>query len=120
MTITFFTAKTFYALSGIPCQVEEMKKVATIMLCMFLMFSTGFVLFDVEDEAEGRIVEQGGVMYTTHAPVRINGDLSLAGFATSGDGSPGNPWIIEGWEINGAGYLNAFYTKPHLFFVTFI
>ncbi|MCK5396804.1 MAG: right-handed parallel beta-helix repeat-containing protein, partial [Thermoplasmata archaeon] len=47
--------------------------------------------------------------YTQHLPIRINSNADfdeahgIINWAT-GDGTEGNPWIIEGWDINGTGY----------------
>jgi parallel beta-helix repeat protein len=45
--------------------------------------------------------------YTPHSPININGDADFAAQALAeswpGDGSSGNPYIIEGYEINGGG-----------------
>ncbi len=52
--------------------------------------------------------------YTVHAPIRINSnaDFDLAhgvvNWAT-GDGSGGNPWIIQNWDIDGTGYSYCIY-----------
>jgi parallel beta-helix repeat protein len=42
----------------------------------------------------------------SHLPIRIdnNGDFTPANGVSGGDGSQANPWIIEGWDINGAGF----------------
>ncbi len=46
--------------------------------------------------------------YIPHNPIRINSNAeftSMAGLeGWVGDGSPGNPYIIEGYDINGSGY----------------
>ncbi len=46
--------------------------------------------------------------YTQHNPIRINNNTEFASLAGlegwAGDGSPGNPYIIEGYDINGSGY----------------
>lgn len=42
--------------------------------------------------------------YTLHAPIRINSNADFATVATSGDGSSGNPWVIENYEIDGTGF----------------
>ena len=44
---------------------------------------------------------------TPHSPIRINSNADFGigiNGVSAGDGSPGTPWIIEGWEINGTGY----------------
>ncbi len=46
---------------------------------------------------------------TTHLPIRINSNADfdeahgVVNWAT-GNGTQGNPWIIEGWDVNGTGY----------------
>ncbi len=46
--------------------------------------------------------------YTPHTPIRINGNAGFAAQAAAegwpGDGSEGNPYVIEGYEINGTGH----------------
>ncbi|KXB07397.1 hypothetical protein AKJ51_01505 [candidate division MSBL1 archaeon SCGC-AAA382A20] len=41
--------------------------------------------------------------YTLHAPIRINNNSDLQSESSSGNGTEGNPCIIEGYEINGTG-----------------
>ncbi len=43
--------------------------------------------------------------YAQHSPIRIAGDLDFtaANGVTQGDGTPSNPYIIEGWEITAPG-----------------
>ncbi|MFO7618254.1 MAG: NosD domain-containing protein [Thermoplasmata archaeon] len=43
-------------------------------------------------------------MYTSHAPIRIDSDADFPVIANWGNGTQGNPWIIENWDINGTGY----------------
>src|SRR2546427_2480277 len=45
-----------------------------------------------------------GRSLTPHTPILIDSDanFSAAKGATSGDGSAGNPYVIEGWDINAA------------------
>ena len=48
-------------------------------------------------------------VYVPHLPIRINSNADfdqahgLVNWAT-GNGTLSNPWIIEGWDINGTGY----------------
>jgi parallel beta-helix repeat protein len=52
------------------------------------------------------ILNENGINYITHAPFRINSDAELAAMAASegwaGDGTQGNPYIIENYDINGS------------------
>ncbi|MBI5001693.1 MAG: right-handed parallel beta-helix repeat-containing protein [Euryarchaeota archaeon] len=43
---------------------------------------------------------------TPQAPIRINSnaDFDAVHGVTGGNGTQGNPWIIENWDINGSGY----------------
>jgi len=74
-----------------------------------LTFSSSFMLMDVSDYTEGSIIKYNGIDYVSHSPIRINtnSDFDAAhgvvNWAT-GNGSSGNPWIIEGWDINGTDY----------------
>ena len=72
-----------------------------------MVASSAFVLVGVEDDgiAEGKVVVQDGVTYTTHAPIRIDGDgdFTAANGVTGGSGTEVDPWVIEGWEIDGTG-----------------
>ncbi len=52
-----------------------------------------------------------GTNYTNHVPIRIDSD---ADFKTNsgviaGNGTQKNPWMIEGWEINGTGKNSCVY-----------
>ncbi|MFW6375638.1 MAG: PKD domain-containing protein [Thermoplasmatota archaeon] len=40
--------------------------------------------------------------YTSHDPIRINDDAELASTATSGSGTETDPYIIEGYDIDGS------------------
>lgn len=74
-----------------------------------LMLSSAYLFVDVSEDTQGVVVNQNGIPYTSHAPIRIdsNADFDAAhgvvNWAT-GNGTVWNPWIIEGWEINGSGY----------------
>ncbi len=57
------------------------------------------------EEARGAHVQDELPRYANHAPIRINGNggFSSANGVVSGNGETGNPYVIEGWEINGGG-----------------
>jgi parallel beta-helix repeat protein len=86
--------------------MEEMKQIATIILCAILIVSSGLTLSQMDENTEGKAIVKNGVMYITHAPIRINSnaDFTPANGVSGGDGSAVNPWIIEKLSINGAGY----------------
>jgi parallel beta-helix repeat protein len=53
--------------------------------------------------------------YTQHEPIDIRNDTALAFYAASGNGNPGSPYILEGWNIttnaDNYGIYVAFTTK---------
>ena len=40
----------------------------------------------------------------SHLPIRINSNADFAAYGFPGNGTAGNPWLIENYEINGSGY----------------
>lgn len=56
-------------------------------------------------------------VYTPHSPIYINrnGDFTVANGVTSGSGTPSDPYIIEGWEIDASGGygIKIFNTSEH-------
>lgn len=50
--------------------------------------------------------EASGEKFTLRTPIRINGNsgFTVSNGVIAGNGSQTNPYIIEGWEINGSGY----------------
>ena len=50
-------------------------------------------------------VSGAGVMaYSTHTPIRIDSNNDFSTYASSGNGTELNPWIITDLDINGTGY----------------
>jgi parallel beta-helix repeat protein len=72
------------------------------------MSCSSFFILDVSEITEGRI-DHRETQYTPHAPIRINSNADfdaahgVVNWAT-GNGTEINPWVIEGWDINGTGY----------------
>jgi len=95
-------------------QEEEMNRTCVIWLSMILIFNSVFVLIDDNNVTEGRVVVRDGGKVVTHDPIRINSNAEfdeahgVVNWAT-GIGSQGNPWIIEGWDINGSGIGTCIY-----------
>ncbi len=84
-----------------------MRRFVIAWLSIMLVFSSIVILIEPDDTiTEGKVVVENGVTYTTHAPIRINSnaDFDAAHGVTGGSGTQTNPWIIEGWDINGAGF----------------
>ncbi len=88
------------------------KKVLTLTLIVFLV-TTGFtmVFSEVEGIDNEKINEDEQTAresqpvpmadYTFHDPIRIDNDTELANKADYGDGTETNPYVIEGYEIDG-------------------
>ena len=96
-----------------------MKRVATVLLCVMLMFSSSLVLLDTEDTVKAKEINHNVIDYTSSTPFRIDSNLDLAASpkVSAGDGSPGNPWIIENFDIDGNFYSDCIYignTTDHL------
>lgn len=53
------------------------------------------------------ILSQQVSAYESHEPIVIYGNEGFASFATNGDGSPENPWIIEDLSITSDKYVYA-------------
>lgn len=91
-----------------------MKRVISLWLCFVLLASSAVVLGEEEVELiEGKVVVKNGVMYTTHAPMRIDSNAQFASMATAegwnGSGMPGDPWVIENLNVSGSGNGNCIY-----------
>ncbi|MFO7619234.1 MAG: PKD domain-containing protein [Thermoplasmata archaeon] len=55
--------------------------------------------------------ELSSASHTIRAPIRINGNagFSAANGVSAGNGTPDNPWVIEGWDISGYGFGHCIY-----------
>ena len=89
-------------------KVELMRKVNTIFVGMMLVTGAfvGMLLSDVSTVEGKEIIGDIYPNYIFSEPFRIDSDLD---FATSpkvagGNGTAGNPWLIENYDVNGAGY----------------
>ncbi len=80
-----------------------MNKVIMSILTVWMLLSSMFVLL-IGFGCIGNVKAP----YISHDPIRINSNFEFGSIAGSegwvGDGSPGNPYIIEGYDINGSGY----------------
>ena len=68
-----------------------MKRITAAWLCVMLVLSMVFIWTPVRETAG----------YTISTPFRIDSNANLGTYASGGDGSLGNPWIIEDYEIDG-------------------
>jgi parallel beta-helix repeat protein len=85
------------------------RKPMIILLCIAMLFSTTYLAADTSNDVTGQPVSPKS-NYITHAPIQITSNSDFASQAASngwpGDGSQGNPYIIENYEIDGSGYGN--------------
>jgi parallel beta-helix repeat protein len=76
------------------------RKVVAVWVSLLIMVSSIVILVEIAERVEAP--------YIPHDPFRINSNAEFASIAViegwGGDGSPGNPYIIEGYDINGSGY----------------
>ncbi len=83
-----------------------MKKAVIILICA-LMFTSMMVVPGNTGDVEASTPADTVSALTPHAPIRIdsNADFGIGiNGVSAGDGSAGNPWIIENWDINGTGF----------------
>jgi parallel beta-helix repeat protein len=82
---------------------KGMKKAIMLVLTVWMLVCSMFI----------GLIGFGGIgkveaPYIPHNPIRINNNTEFASMAGlegwTGNGLPGNPYIIEGYDINGSGY----------------
>ncbi len=67
---------------------------------------TNYTIYAVSNSDEYPLMSPYGKSngYTVHPPIRINNNSDLASEAISGNGTQPDPYVIEGYEIDGTGY----------------
>lgn len=87
-----------------------MRNVWSLLLALLVLLG-GLSLTSFSDNATGKESKPNNLMYTPHAPCRINNNAEFATSPckTGGSGTQGDPYIIEGWDINGTGKGYALY-----------
>ncbi len=85
-----------------------MKRQAFAVWVCMVMIASGFVMVDwTGDGAEGYEGVGNGRMYAVHSPIFISGDMDFYNQAMAegwpGNGTSANPYIIEGYDIDGTG-----------------
>ena len=88
---------------------KNKKRVSTVIVVSMLLVILASVITPVgADDNGGSVVAEDGDSYTIRDPIRINGNSNFASQAAKegwpGDGNAGNPYIIEGYEIDAEGY----------------
>jgi parallel beta-helix repeat protein len=88
--------------------VVKVRKPVIILLCMAVLFSTSYLAEDTSNDVVGQPVGNEKTAYNVSTPFRINSNAEFASMASArgwpGDGSLGNPYIIDNYDINGTGY----------------
>jgi parallel beta-helix repeat protein len=76
------------------------RKVVAVWVGLLIMISSIAILVEIAERVEAP--------YIPHDPFRIDNDAEFVSMAGSegwaGNGLPGSPYIIEGYDINGSGY----------------
>jgi len=83
------------------------KIIATAIIVGLVLMNVAVIDGMAEDnhqEVMGHIPDPAP-MLTTHAPIRINSDseFNATNGVTGGNGTAGNPYIIDNWNINATG-----------------
>jgi len=104
-------------------EVEEMKKITAIWLCSIVVLGSLTIMSNEISQTVIAKSENLKTEYTPYTPIRINSNVDFNAAHgvvndATGDGSYGNPWIIEGWEIDGTGISACIYignTTEHFY-----
>ena len=85
-----------------PRKVRFAQSIAFALALMMVIGACLGVLTLVKKDADKEKVSLAVPMFMTHSPILIESDVALtaANGVTGGDGSAGNPHVIEGWDIN--------------------
>lgn len=84
-----------------PKDLVKMKIVFAIVISLIFILSTVYTLIPAaRDNPDQQEISR--ISYLPHAPISIvgNGDFTTTNGVTSGNGTIGEPFIIEGWEID--------------------
>ena len=87
---------------------EHKKNPLLLVITVVVILLLSVVVPGAVTAEEGEEEENDTNDYIVREPIRINGNDDFAAQAAaegwSGDGSEGDPYVIEGYEINGTGY----------------
>ncbi len=77
-------------------------KEASVLSVLFLFVASSCAFYVSNHPGEKDVGPAHSLVLTPHNPILIlgDGDFTLANGVTSGTGTPGDPYVIEGWEIN--------------------
>ena len=75
-------------------------------MSIMVLLSGALVVIGPSSEISAMKSDHPRLSYVAHAPIRINSnaDFNPAHGVTGGNGTVWNPWVIENYDINGAGY----------------
>jgi parallel beta-helix repeat protein len=89
---------------------ERFVRSVAIALALIMVLGAGLgVLSLVKTSPDNEKVIPAVPMFMTHSPILIEGEVALttANGVTGGDGTAGNPFIIQGWDIDASGATEA-------------
>lgn len=75
---------------------------AFVLSIMLLFVASSCAFYVSNPPSEKGVGPAHSLVITPHDPILIlgDGDFTIANGVTSGTGTPGDPYVIEGWEIN--------------------
>ncbi|MHA1197814.1 MAG: right-handed parallel beta-helix repeat-containing protein [Candidatus Heimdallarchaeaceae archaeon] len=79
--------------------MKRNNKIKLAIFTLVILFTTSVSIINVNRAEQNHEEKLPQLNYTTSAPLVILNDTALAGYASSGDGSVGTPYIIEDLSI---------------------
>lgn len=95
-------------------------KSAIIVTTIALLLSVSTTIIVKNGDTTASPIEPPRPTYTTHTPIFIEGDANFTGpnGVTGGTGTQGDPFIIDGWDINvSGGYAAIMINNTNAYFV---
>jgi len=100
---------------------QKLLKLVIVALTVAVLFASSLVLLSNPSSEIPPAPVPAGIAYTSHATISIDGDLDFATKATaeswSGDGTAGNPYIIQGYDINAASANGTSIQNTNVYFI---
>jgi len=92
-------------------QIKSGHGIWALSAIMLVLFSSVAIFIGTENASGGAAAHARPLGYTPHDPCRINGnaEFSTSPCRTGGSGTQGDPYVIEGWDIDGSDQRYALY-----------
>ena len=92
-------------------KIHKLRACIGILCIVFMLTNFLFPVFGTNLEESPQELIQLPTGYKAHNPIRINNNsgFNLTNGVSAGNGTPGIPYILEGWEINGGGNGSCIY-----------